>query len=57
MDCGIGRLASHGIFAGGLAKVGHTALDVENVIDNLECQSEMSGVGVDGGDGGMVSAR
>ena len=44
----IGRLGAGGVLAGGLAELGRAALDVEDVIDNLEGEADIGGESVDG---------
>ena len=40
MERGIGRLLLAFVAAGGLAELGEVALDVEDIIDDLEGQTE-----------------
>ncbi len=44
----VGGFASRRVLAGGFAETGRCALDVENVVDDLEGQTELSGERLDG---------
>ena len=47
VERGVGGLASSGVLAGGFAETGRCALDVENVVDDLKGQAELSGERLD----------